>query len=283
MKLIECPRDAMQGFANSIPTEVKTTYLNKLLKVGFDTLDFGSFVSPKAVPQMADTEAVLKGLDLSQTQTKLLAIVANLRGAQQAAQFDEITYVGFPLSVSETFQQRNTNKSIAEALAEVAQIQNSISAKGKTLVVYLSMAFGNPYDEPYHPEQVSQLALQVTELGVNILAPSDTIGSSTPEIIEPLFRQLLHDFPTIEFGAHLHSTPQSVTDKIAAAYRAGCRRFDGAIRGFGGCPMAKDDLTGNIPTEQLISFLESQNLGLQLNKETFGDAWQYAAHVFDIH
>lgn len=283
MKLIECPRDAMQGFATPIPTEVKIAYLNKLLQVGFDTLDFGSFVSPKAVPQMADTEAVLKGLDLSQTTTKLLAIVANLRGAEQAAQFDEITYVGFPLSVSETFQQRNTNKSIAEALAEVAQIQNSIATKGKTLVVYLSMAFGNPYAEPYHPEQVSELAAKAIDLGVTILAPSDTIGSSTPANIGPLFRQLLLDFPTIEFGAHLHSTPQTVLPKIEAAYQAGCRRFDGAIRGFGGCPMAKDDLTGNIPTEQLIAYLESQSLDLQIDKDAFVDVWQYAAEVFDVH
>jgi len=280
MKIIECPRDAMQGFQNQIPTETKIAYLNKLLRVGFDTLDFGSFVSPKAVPQMADTQAVLKELDMSRTQTRLLAIVANRQGAEQAAQFEEITYVGFPLSVSETFQQRNTNKTIAEALAEVADIQNNISPKGKTLVVYLSMAFGNPYGDAYHPELVSQLAEQVIGLGVRVLAPSDTIGSSGPDTIEPLFRQLLHDFPEIEFGAHLHSTPQSVTEKIAAAYRAGCCRFDGAIRGFGGCPMAKDDLTGNIPTEQLIGWLEQQQVDLQLNKEAFAEAWQFAAGVF---
>lgn len=281
VRIIECPRDAMQGFKNSIPTEVKTRYLNQLLKVGFDTLDFGSFVSPKAVPQMADTEAVLRGLDLSATPTKLLAIVANRRGAEQAAAFDEISYIGFPLSVSEIFQRRNTNKTIAEALGEVAEIQNSIFSKGKTLVVYLSMAFGNPYGEPYSPEAVAELTRRVADLGVTIIAPSDTVGSSTPESIRELFSQLIPAFPGIEFGAHLHSTPQTVAEKIEAAYQAGCRRFDGAIRGFGGCPMAKDDLTGNVPTEQIIAYLESQNVDLQLDMNAFQEAWQLAVEVFE--
>ena len=270
----------MQGFKNSIPTKVKTAYLNKLLRVGFDTLDFGSFVSPKAVPQMADTEAVLRGLDLAGTRTKLLAIVANLRGAEQAADFDAITRIGFPLSVSEIFQQRNTNKTIAEALSEVAAIQNSIFPKGKTLVVYLSMAFGNPYGEPHNPETVAELTRKVAELGVGIVAPSDTVGSATPGSIRELFGQLILAFPGIEFGAHLHSTPQTAAGKIAAAYQAGCRRFDGAIRGFGGCPMAEDDLTGNIPTEQIVAYVQSQGAGLQLDMDAFQEAWQLAADVF---
>jgi len=251
-----------------------------VLRVGFDTLDFGSFVSPKAVPQMADTEAVLRGLDLSATQTKLLAIVANRRGAEQAAAFDEITYIGFPLSVSEIFQQRNTNKTIAEALAEVAEIQNSISPKGKTLVVYLSMAFGNPYGEPHSPEAVAELTRHVADLGVTVIAPSDTVGSATPASIRALFGQLIPAFPGIEFGAHLHSMPHTATEKIEAACQSGCRRLDGAIRGFGGCPMAKDDLTGNVPTEQIIAYLESQNVDLQLNMNAFHKAWQSAAAVF---
>ena len=280
LKIIECPRDAMQGFKNNIPTEAKTAYLNKLLKVGFDTLDFGSFVSPKAVPQMADTEAVLKGLDLAGTRTKLLAIVANLRGAEQAADFDAITHIGFPLSVSEVFQQRNTRKTIAEALIEVAAIQNSIFPKGKTLVVYLSMAFGNPYGEPHNPETVAELTRKVAELGVGIVAPSDTVGLATPQGIRELFSHLIPAFPGIEFGAHLHSTPHTATGKIAAAYQAGCRRFDGAIRGFGGCPMAEDDLTGNIPTEQIVAYLHLQDAGLQLDMDAFEEAWQLAADVF---
>ncbi len=272
----------MQGFKNSIPTEVKTAYLNQLLKVGFDTLDFGSFVSPKAVPQMADTEAVLRGLDLAGTQTKLLAIVANLRGAKQAAAFDAIKYIGFPLSVSEIFQQRNTNKTVTEALAEVAEIQNSIFPKGKTLVGYLSMAFGNPYGEPHNPETVAELTRKVADLGVTIIAPSDTVGSATPAGIRALFGQLIPAFPGIEFGAHLHSTPHTAIEKIAAAFEAGCRRFDGAVRGFGGCPMAEDELTGNIPTEQIIAYLQSQSIDLQLDMDAFREAWQLAAEVFGV-
>lgn len=283
MKLIECPRDAMQGFVTAIPTATKITYLNKLLQVGFDTLDFGSFVSAKAIPQMADTDAVLKGLDLSTTSTKLLAIVANLRGAEQAASFEEIAYIGYPLSISETFQQRNTNKSIADALIEIEQIQNYLFPKGKNLVVYLSMAFGNPYNEHYETELVSQLAEKVIEIGITTLAPSDTIGSSRPDTIKLLFSQLMQNFPGVEFGAHLHSTPHTVIPKIEAAFQVGCHRFDGAIRGLGGCPMAKDELTGNLPTEQIITFLESKGINLNLNKSAFQDAWTYADQVFNLH
>ncbi len=280
VKIIECPRDAMQGFHHLIPTETKIQYLNQLLKVGFDTLDFGSFVSPKAVPQMADTAEVLKGLDLSATTTQLLAIIANLRGAEQAASYEEITYIGFPLSVSEVFQQRNTNKSVSEALVELAAIQQVAVRHGKTLVVYLSMAFGNPYDETYHPDLVVQLAEKVVALGVSILAPSDTIGSSTPQTIQDVFGRLIPAFPTIAFGAHLHAVPHTALEKIEAAWQVGVRRFDGAIRGFGGCPMAADDLTGNIATETIVACLESKSIDLLVDKEQFHQAWQQAAQVF---
>lgn len=278
--LIECPRDAMQGLPQFIPTEVKINYLNQLLQVGFDTLDFGSFVSPKAVPQMRDTAEVLGELDLSQTKTKLLAIVANLRGAEQATSYEQITYLGFPLSVSETFQQRNTNKSIAQAGQEVAEMQHLCEQSGKTLVVYLSMGFGNPYGDPYSPETVRQLVAQVAGLSVRIVALSDTIGTATPENIHALFTHLIPAFPEVNFGAHLHSTPDTIREKIDAAYQAGCRRFDGAIRGFGGCPMAKDDLTGNVATETVIRYMEDKNIGLGIDKRAFEQAYELAGRVF---
>jgi hydroxymethylglutaryl-CoA lyase len=280
LKLIECPRDAMQGLPEFIPTEKKIAYINQLLRVGFDTIDFGSFVSPKAVPQMRDTAQVLDGLQLAGSKSKLLAIIANLRGAEQAVQFGQISYLGFPLSVSETFQQRNTNKSIAEALQEVARIQELCTASSKTLVVYLSMGFGNPYGDPYTPEIVGEFVEKLDQLRIRIIAPSDTIGSSEPESIRALFGTLIPAFPHLEFGAHLHSTPDTITGKIAAAYEAGCRRFDGAIRGFGGCPMAKDSLTGNIATEQVISYFESRNIRLDLNPENFREAYRLAGEIF---
>jgi hydroxymethylglutaryl-CoA lyase len=278
LKLIECPRDAMQGLPEFIPTEKKIAYINQLLRVGFDTIDFGSFVSPKAVPQMRDTAQVLDGLQLAGSKSKLLAIIANLRGAEQAVQFGQISYLGFPLSVSETFQQRNTNKSIAEALQEVARIQELCTASSKTLVVYLSMGFGNPYGDPYTPEIVGEFVEKLDQLRIRIIAPSDTIGSS--ESIRALCGTLIPAFPHLEFGAHLHSTPDTITGKIAAAYEAGCRRFDGAIRGFGGCPMAKDSLTGNIATEQVISYFESRNIRLDLNPENFREAYRLAGEIF---
>ncbi|MES2733173.1 MAG: hydroxymethylglutaryl-CoA lyase [Bacteroidota bacterium] len=280
MKIIECPRDAMQGLHDFIPTEWKAAYLNVLLQVGFDTLDFGSFVSPKAIPQMRDTAEVLEQLKLETTATKLLAIIANLRGAEQASSFGQITYLGFPLSVSETFQQRNTNKSIAEAWREIEQMQRLCQQHNKQLIVYLSMGFGNPYGDRYSPEIVVAQVAQLAELGVSIVAPSDTVGNASPESIDRLFRQLIAAFPAIEFGAHLHSIPHTVTEKIDAAYQAGCRRFDGAIKGFGGCPMATDELTGNIPTEQLIAILESKGLDLKLDKSTFEQAYHLADQVF---
>lgn len=265
MKIIECPRDAMQGLATFVPTEVKIKYLNQLLRVGFDTLDFGSFVSPKAIPQMRDTAEVLAGLDLSATTTKLLAIVANVRGAEQAAKWAEISYLGFPLSVSETFQLRNTNKTIAQAFEEVAQIQNLCIQHHKQLVVYLSMGFGNPYGDAYSPEIVEAFTEKLVTMGIGIIAPSDTVGSSTNDQIKSLFGHLLAKFPQIEFGAHLHAKASQVPKKVKAAYQAGVQRIDCAVRGFGGCPMAEDKLVGNLATELVVS--ELQKLGAQLNTD----------------
>lgn len=280
MKLIECPRDAMQGLHNFVPTELKAAYINLLLRVGFNTIDMGSFVSPKAIPQMRDTAEVLSRLDLSQTISKLLAIVANVRGAEQACSFQEINYLGFPLSVSETFQLRNTNKTIAQSLIEVAQIVELCQQADKQLVVYLSMGFGNPYNDAYSPQVVVDFTGKLVEMGIEIVAPSDTIGSSTPTSIKALFSTLIPAFPMVEFGAHLHSTPQTVHEKVEAVYQAGMRRIDGALRGFGGCPMAKDDLTGNLPTEQIISQLEGYNIDLQVNKDALREALLFSQKIF---
>jgi len=261
MKIIECPRDAMQGISEFIPTDKKITYINQLLKVGFDTIDFGSFVSPKAIPQLKDTAEVLAGLDLSNTSSKLLSIIANKRGATDACDFTEIDYLGFPLSVSEEFQQRNTNKSITEALGVVEDIQNLSIKKNKELVVYLSMAFGNPYKEQYHSDIVAELTERLDKLEVGIIALSDTIGVSNPDNIKPLFSTLIKQYPTIEFGAHFHTTPDVWEEKVESAFQNGCRRFDTALKGYGGCPMAKDDLVGNMPTEKLITYF-TEDLGL---------------------
>ncbi len=276
MKLIECPRDAMQGLHDFIPTATKTAYLNALLRVGFDTLDFGSFVSPKAIPQLRDTTEVLAGLDLSTTKTKLLAIVANLRGAETAVQHPEISYLGFPLSVSETFQRRNTNQTTAEALADVAAMHALCERSGKTLVTYLSMGFGNPYGDAWSPEIVTDFTQQLAALGIRIVALSDTVGASTAATIAPLFSALIPAFPSIEFGAHLHTTPATWREKVEAAYSAGCRRFDGAIGGFGGCPMAADELTGNMATENLLTFLNDQHVAPGLDLAAFAKAQRLA-------
>ena len=278
--LTECPRDAMQGLADFIPTATKTAYLQQLLAVGFDVLDFGSFVSPKAIPQLRDTAEVLAGLDLSQTKTKLLAIVANLRGAEQAASYAEISYLGFPLSVSETFQRRNTNQTIAEALADVAAMHALCERTGKTLIVYLSMGFGNPYGDPYSPAVVADFTQRLATLGVRIVALSDTIGVSTPALITPLFAELIPAFPHIEFGAHLHTTPTAWREKVQAAYQAGCRRFDGAIGGIGGCPMATDVLTGNMATENLVAYLKEQQEEVRVDLQKFASAQRAAQQVF---
>jgi hydroxymethylglutaryl-CoA lyase len=282
-KLIECPRDAMQGLPDFIPTADKIRYLNALLRVGFDTLDFGSFVSPKAIPQMRDTAEVLAGLDLTETATKLLAIIANLRGAEQAVSYPQIQYLGFPLSVSETFQLRNTNKTIGQAFAEVEAIQKLCVDHNKQLVVYLSMGFGNPYGDLYSPELIGQFTERLIRSGIEIIAPSDTVGSSTPESIETLFRYLLATFPTIEFGAHLHSRPEQVTEKVRAAFRAGVRRIDGALHGLGGCPMASDDLTGNLPTEQIVFLLEKEGIPLTINQNRLTEALLLSSEVLSIH
>ena len=283
MKLIECPRDAMQGLADFIPTATKTAYLNALLRVGFDTLDFGSFVSPKAIPQLRDTAEVLAGLDLSTSNTKLLAIVANLRGAETAVQHPEISYLGFPLSVSETFQRRNTNQTTTEALADVATMHELCERHGKTLVTYLSMGFGNPYGDAWSPEIVTDFTQQLAALGIRIVALSDTIGASTAASITPLFSALIPVFPSIEFGAHLHTTPTTWHEKVAAAYAGGCRRFDGAIGGIGGCPMAADELTGNMATENLLAFLAEKDRISGLDLAAFAQARTAAAEVFAFH
>ncbi|GGK69433.1 hydroxymethylglutaryl-CoA lyase [Rufibacter glacialis] len=280
MKIIECPRDAMQGLSAFVPTPTKVQYLQTLLEVGFDSLDFGSYVSPKAIPQMQDTAEVLAQLDTSRTQTKLLAIVANVRGAQQAAGQEAIRYIGFPLSLSEEFQRRNTNKSIAEALDEVAQMQDLCQQHHKELVLYLSMGFGNPYGEPWEPALAGEMTYKLDNLAIKTISLSDTIGVSTPETIKALFSTLIPAFPQIEFGAHLHTSPATWREKVEAAYESGCRRMDGALLGYGGCPMAKDDLVGNMPTEKMLSYLQEKGVPLNLNQEALSRSLTQATHVF---
>jgi hydroxymethylglutaryl-CoA lyase len=283
MKLIECPRDAMQGLVEFIPTETKTAYINQLLKVGFDTIDFGSFVSPKAIPQLRDTVEVLNHLDLSSSKSKLLAIVANTRGAQEAAQFEEISFLGFPLSISETFQQRNTNKSIAEAMRAIGEIQGLCKKCNKTLVTYISMGFGNPYGDPYDVGIVEKFVEELALLEVEVISLADTIGVSHAQQITYLFQTLIPKFPLIEFGAHLHSNPKSATEKIEAAFLSGCQRFDGAIKGFGGCPMAEDELVGNLATETILNFLSTKNQITGIDPEEFLKAMKLADSVFPKH
>ena len=280
MKIIECPRDAMQGIEEFIPTEKKISYINQLLKVGFDTIDFGSFVSPKAIPQLRDTAEVLKKLDMANTKSKLLAIIANTRGAEEAARYDAITYLGFPLSISETFQQRNTNKSIAEALNSLAEIQEICKKNNKTLVTYISMGFGNPYGDPYDVDLVGKFADILSTLEVRIISLADTIGVSKPDQIKYLFESLTKQFPGIEFGAHLHSNPSTAVEKINAATAAGCQRFDGAIKGYGGCPMAEDELVGNLATETILSCLDPGEINPSIDREAFVKALQLADTTF---
>src|SRR5690606_794619 len=279
VKIIECPRDAMQGIKAFIPTERKVQYIQSLLRVGFDTIDFGSFVSPKAIPQMADTAKVLEGLDLNKTNSKLLAIVANQRGALDASQFDEIAYLGYPFSISENFQMRNTHKTIAQSVLILDDILN-IAVKGnKEVVAYLSMGFGNPYGDPWDVDIVGEWTDRLSKMGIKILSLSDTIGSSTPETIRYLFSNLIPLYPNVEFGAHLHTTYNSWLEKIEAAYTSGCTRFDGAIQGFGGCPMAKDELTDNMPTEKLLSYFTSKKVNA-LNAFSFESAHNEATKIF---
>jgi hydroxymethylglutaryl-CoA lyase len=281
MRIVECPRDAMQGIHEFIPTEKKIRYLNQLLRVGYHTLDFGSFVSEKAIPQLRDTEEVLQHLDLSDTTTKLLAIVANTRGAEKACGFDEIDFIGYPFSISETFQQRNTNSSISESLTRVQEIQHLCVDAGKTLVVYLSMGFGNPYGDPYSPDEAAEWCKRLAlDLGVKIIAPSDTIGAAQPEGIRSLFETLIATLPEVEFGAHLHTTPDTWREKVDAAWLAGCRRFDGAIKGFGGCPMAADTLTGNMPGERLVEYCDEHDIPHGIDRAELSIAMMMAAEVF---
>ena len=279
IKIIECPRDAMQGIKTFIPTEMKVQYIQSLLRVGFDTIDFGSFVSPKAIPQMVDTAEVLAKLDLSKTTSKLLAIVANTRGANDASLHPEIDYLGYPFSISENFQMRNTHKTIAQSVVTLQEILNIATKSNKEVVAYLSMGFGNPYGDPWNVDIVGEWTERLSNMGVNILSLSDTIGSSNPENISYLFSNLIPNYPNIEFGAHLHTTPSTWFEKVNAAYLAGCNRFDGAIQGFGGCPMAKDELTGNMPTEKLLSYFTSQKNN-NLNALSFESAYNEATKIF---
>ncbi len=280
IKIIECPRDAMQGIKSFIPTARKVAYIQSLLRVGFDTIDFGSFVSAKAIPQMQDTAEVLAQLDLSQTNSKLLAIIANTQGAIAASEHKEIQYLGFPFSISENFQMRNTHKTIEESLITLNEILEIADKTNKEVVAYLSMGFGNPYGDPWNFDIVGNWTENLANRGVKILSLSDTIGSSTPEVIQYLFSNLIPKFPEIEFGAHLHTAPEKWFEKVDAAYNAGCRRFDGAIQGFGGCPMAKDTLTGNMPTEKLLSFFTSQKEQTNTSPMSFESAYNEATKLF---
>ena len=283
VKLIECPRDAMQGIKNWIPTDDKVKYIQSLLRCGFDTIDFGSFVSPKAIPQMQDTAQVLEKLDLSHTSSKLLAIVANLRGAKDAVAHQQIDYLGYPFSISENFQMRNTHKTIEQSVGILSEILELADKHNKEVVTYLSMGFGNPYGDPWSAGIVGQWSERLYNMGVRILSLSDTIGSSSPEVIEELFSNLLPAYPEIEFGAHLHTTPSTWHEKIDAAYKAGCRRFDGAIQGFGGCPMAKDELTGNMPTEKMLSYFTAMKADTNINPMSFESAHNEATRLFSKH
>jgi len=281
VKIIECPRDAMQGIkSHFIPTKDKSDYINALLQVGFDTIDFGSFVSPKAIPQMRDTADVLAQLKLEQTKSKLLAIVANVRGAHDASKFEEITYLGYPFSISENFQMRNTGKTIEQSLNILKEILDIASKSNKKVVAYLSMGFGNPYGDPWNIEIVARWTDILAKMGVKILSLSDTIGVADGKTITYLFSNLIPMYPDIEFGAHLHTHPDRWYEKVDAAFKAGCNRFDGAIKGFGGCPMAKDELTGNMPTEKLLSYFSSKNVESNLNILNFQIAYEKSSNVF---
>lgn len=283
VKIIECPRDAMQGIKTFIPTEEKVKYIQSLLSCGFDTIDFGSFVSPKAIPQLVDTVDVLSQLDLSETKSKLLAIIANVRGAQDAVKHSEIQYLGYPFSISENFQMRNTHKTIEQSVATLQEILNIADASGKEVVTYISMGFGNPYGDPWNVDIVGEWTEKLAAMGARILSLSDTVGTSTPEVIDYLFSNLIPKYPEIEFGAHLHTTPTAWHQKVEAAYKAGCRRFDGAVQGFGGCPMAQDELTGNMPTEKMLSHFTAEKAEIGVNWMTFEAAYNKATDLFNSY
>ena len=280
IKLIECPRDAMQGIKDFIPTERKVEYINSQLKVGFDTIDFGSFVSPKAIPQMADTADVLRSLELGISNSKLLAIVANPRGAEEASVFDEINYLGFPFSVSETFQQRNTNSSIEQSMERVEEIQNLCIKTGKELVVYISMGFGNPYDDPYDEDIVFEWINRLVSMDIKTISLADTVGIATAEQVFDMTSYLVESLPGVEIGVHLHSTPDNWKEKLEAAVKAGCKRFDGALKGIGGCPMADDELVGNMNSELMIRYFKEQGSLSALNEEALKDSLRLAGEIF---
>jgi hydroxymethylglutaryl-CoA lyase len=280
IRLVECPRDAMQGLHDFIPTDKKVAYINQLLKVGFDTIDFGSFVSPKAIPQMSDTADVLAQLNLSETNSKLLAIIGNVRGAEDAVKHKQITYLGFPFSISETFQQRNINSSITESVERVKEIKQLCDDNGKKLMIYISMGFGNPYGDPWSAEVAAEWVEKLVTMDIKYVSLADTIGVANPESITYLFSHLIPKFPGVDFGAHLHTTPDAWLEKIDAAYKSGCTRFDGAIKGFGGCPMAADDLTGNMPTENIIQYFDHQKVSMGINKYEFRESVRKALVTF---
>lgn len=280
IKIVECPRDAMQGWPHFIAAEDKIRYLNSLLKVGFDTLDFGSFVSPKAIPQMRDTKEVIPQLQLTGTATKLLAIIANLRGAEEAVQYDEITYLGFPFSISPTFQLRNTNSTIEQSSQTVEAIQNLCLQHGKVLVIYLSMGFGNPYGDAYSADILLQYAAAMIERNISIISLADTVGLATPEQVAFSLNTLIPQYQDVQFGVHLHTTVINYQEKLQAALSAGCTRFDGALKGIGGCPMAQDDLVGNMPTERMIDFFEQQQFPIHVNKQALARSMAIASEIF---
>lgn len=280
IKLIECPRDAMQGWKNLVPTGKKIDYINSLLKVGFDTIDFGSFVSPKAIPQMADTKEVVRSLDSGAGSSKLLAIVANYRGAEEASVFEQISYLGFPFSVSETFQLRNTNSTIAESLGRVEEIQNLCIKTGKQLVVYISMGFGNPYGDPYDEDIVFEWVNRLVAMDIGIISLADTVGLATPQQVYDSTAYLVESLPGTEIGVHLHSTTQNWSEKLDAAYRAGCRRFDGALKGIGGCPMANDELVGNMNMEKMIGYFKEKGIETGINEDALKESLRLAGEVF---
>jgi len=283
VKIIECPRDAMQGIKTFIPTEAKVKYLQSLLGCGFDTIDIGSFVSPKAIPQMVDTAEVLSTLDLSENKSKFSVIVANVRGAKDAVTHEQVDYLGFPFSISENFQMRNTHKTIAQSVETLKEILNIADAANKEVVTYISMGFGNPYGDPWDVDIVGEWTEKLAGMGTKILSLSDTIGSSSPDIITYLFSNLIPKYPNVEFGAHLHTTPTKWKEKVDAAYKSGCRRFDGAVQGFGGCPMAKDELTGNMPTEKILSYFTAQKVETGVNWLDFEAAYNKASDLFGAY
>ncbi len=280
LKIIECPRDAMQGWVNAIPTEKKITYINSLLKVGFDTIDFGSFVSPSAIPQMADTKDVLVKLNMQDSNSKLLAIIANVRGAEDAIHFEQISYLGFPFSISETFQKRNTNSTIEEAFTKLDKIQQICINNNKELVVYLSMGFGNPYGDVFDEEIVFQWAKRIAGLGIKIISLADTVGLATSSQVKHITSNIINALPGIEVGVHLHSTSVDWKEKVNAALEAGCKRFDGALKGIGGCPMSGNQLVGNINTEWMIHLFQQQQVLNAIDEKALNDSIRLADEIF---